>query len=281
MNTHDYSDSQQNTGSNGVSSVFTLALDGQVFDVSNLANGRISTPSLYPHRQLRRMKSIHHVPLFQDDQSWSSSLRCNSQQYTEADPEPRKSTVQAQHDAMSEPGIAIQPKAGQYHNVKDLSASLGSQPSTQRSSDERTSSPFESSRMGCSDTASSLPPDGHPQLETSPGIFVPYFGAAETIHAARRNQHWSTECLACNANLTCFYGVERVVCSGCHTVSPVDYQNDNYTPRVQPHGVGIGLRQLEAPRSWQRQDAESNQHLLMRLLQEIDDHNSRLCLEDV
>ncbi|CAB9527534.1 expressed unknown protein [Seminavis robusta] len=80
-----------------------------------------------------------------------------------------------------------------------------------------------------------------PLVEVSPGVRVPYFGAAFTTRAIANQDHISTTCLVCDAYLSCMFGVEYVACPNCHAVSPVDERITMLYPQP-PMGLGIGLQ---------------------------------------
>jgi len=99
--------------------------------------------------------------------------------------------------------------------------------------------------------------DERPQIEVSPGVFMPLRGSKETMEAMKRGQALYVQCIFCNVQLCCIQDAEMVICPDCRVLSPVTspttaferlngYQSSSSSTKNKTHrgigGVGLGMK---------------------------------------
>lgn len=86
-----------------------------------------------------------------------------------------------------------------------------------------------------STTTSAAPPQPRSELEVSPGVFLPLYGADETYTALQQGQMQAAHCLICGLGLQCVNRAEYILCPDCKVVSPV------FGGTASTGAVGLGM----------------------------------------
>lgn len=250
-------------------SSFLLPLNGQIYDVSNLAPsscfrrkkpppGPPRTPkkkydsSLYPQDWNELLYQMEHANESSLDRLKLNWTTCNRRRHTFTDSS--LSTAFPMHQDFADLSSKRTKKKEAAPPPEEVPQGQGYTVIRRNSSPDL---PYPS--MMSMDASTGFP------LIALGGQNVPFYGAKATAQAICEGRGWNTFCQGCRAPLTCMIGITYVICPLCQTIGPAkppQYNRDpanstscNRTippsrPEEEPASLcaaGIGLRQ--APKS--------------------------------
>ena len=244
---------------------FLLPLNGQIYDVSNLASSSHSKLKKPPPGPPRTSKKNYGSSLYPQD--WNELLHqmehanegsldrlkrnWNRRRHTLASP--HLSTTLPMHQEFHDRSL----KQPQQMKKDALPPEEALQEDQGFFAIRRSSCPVLPYQSMMSNDATT----GLPQIALG-GEAFPFYGAKETAQAISEGLGWNTCCQGCRAPLTCMTGVTYIICPGCKTIGPANSTQYDDNPvstttssRMGPkkedptalRSAGIGLRQL--PRS--------------------------------